>query len=37
MANENTSLGIHVFNPVPNSLRKTIMPSSLRIGAGTPA
>jgi hypothetical protein len=35
MANENTSIGIHLFNPVPNSLRKTFMPSSLRIGAGT--
>lgn len=34
-ATENTSLGIHLFNPVPNSLRKTFMPSSLRIGAGT--
>lgn len=31
----NTSIGIHVFNPVPNSLRKTYLPSSLRIGAGT--
>ena len=32
---ENTRLGIHVFNPVPNSLRKSFLPMSLRIGAGT--
>ncbi len=31
---EKVSVGIHVFNPVPNSLRKTIMPSSIRAGAG---
>jgi hypothetical protein len=31
----NTSIGIHVFNPVPNSLRKAYLPSSLRVGAGT--
>ena len=31
---ENTRFGIHVFNPVPNSLRKTFLPTSLRIGAG---
>jgi hypothetical protein len=31
----NTSIGIHIFNPVPNSIRKTFLPSSLRIGAGT--
>jgi hypothetical protein len=30
-----TRIGIHIFNPVPNSLRKTILPSSLRIGVGT--
>ena len=30
-----TSIGIHIFNPIPNSLRKTYLPSSLRIGAGT--
>jgi hypothetical protein len=34
-ASVNTKLGIHVFNPVPNSLRKSFLPSSLRIGAGT--
>jgi len=27
--------GIHIFNPVPNSLRKTPMPTSIRVGAGT--
>jgi hypothetical protein len=32
---ENTRIGIHIFNPVPNSLRKTFLPMSLRIGAGT--
>jgi hypothetical protein len=32
--NENINIGIHIFNPVPNSLRKRIMPSSLRAGAG---
>jgi hypothetical protein len=32
---ENSSIGIHIFNPVPNSLRKTYLPTSLRIGAGT--
>jgi hypothetical protein len=34
MASENTRLGIHIFNPVPNSVRKSVLPSSLRIGAG---
>jgi hypothetical protein len=32
---ENTRLGIHIFNPVPNSIRKFSLPMSLRIGAGT--
>ncbi len=32
---ENTKIGFHLFNPVPNSLRKTFLPTSLRIGAGT--
>ena len=32
---EKTSFGIHIFNPVPNSLRKTPMPTSIRVGAGT--
>jgi hypothetical protein len=31
---EKVSVGVHIFNPVPNSLRKTIMPSSIRAGAG---
>jgi hypothetical protein len=32
---EKTRIGIHIFNPIPNSLRKTSLPMSLRIGAGT--
>jgi hypothetical protein len=32
---ENIRVGIHLFNPVPNSLRKESLPSTLRIGAGT--
>jgi len=32
---ENTRIGIHIFNPVPNSLRKTFLPMSLRIGMGS--
>lgn len=32
--NKNIIVGIHIFNPVPNSLRKTFLPSSLRAGAG---
>jgi hypothetical protein len=32
---KNTRIGIHVFNPLPNSLRKKNLPSSLRVGAGT--
>lgn len=35
MPSENTRIGIHIFNPVPNSLRKTFLPTSLRIGAGS--
>lgn len=35
MASENTRIGFHIFNPVPNSLRKSFLPSSLRIGAGS--
>lgn len=31
---ENVSVGIHVFNPVPNSIRKSFLPSSLSAGAG---
>lgn len=32
---ENTRIGVHLFNPVPNSIRKTYLPTSLRIGAGS--
>jgi hypothetical protein len=32
---ENIRIGIHLFNPVPNSLRKTYLPTTLRVGAGT--
>jgi hypothetical protein len=32
---EKTRIGIHVFNPVPNSLRKSCMPTRLRVGVGT--
>ena len=31
---ENIRLGIHLFNPVPGSLRKNYLPSSVRAGAG---
>ena len=31
---ENITAGVHVFNPVPNSLRRSFLPSSLRAGAG---
>ena len=31
---ENIRFGIHVFNPVPNSMRRRYMPSSVRAGAG---
>jgi hypothetical protein len=31
----NLKIGIHLFNPVPSSLRKTPLPSALRVGAGT--
>lgn len=34
-ASENTVIGIHLFNPVPNSLRNISMPATIRIGAGT--
>lgn len=35
ITSENTKIGIHLFNPIPNSLRQTFLPTSLRIGAGT--
>jgi hypothetical protein len=31
---EKVGVGVHVFNPIPNSLRKSIMPSAIRAGAG---
>ena len=31
---ENILVGLHLFNPVPGSLRKRFLPSSLRAGAG---
>lgn len=31
---ENVKIGIHVFNPVPNSIRKSNLPSSISAGAG---
>jgi hypothetical protein len=34
-AGENTRIGLHLFNPLPNSLRRSFLPSSVRIGAGT--
>jgi hypothetical protein len=30
-----TRIGVHIFNPVPNSLRRTFVPTSVRVGAGT--
>lgn len=32
---EKLTVGIHLFNPVPNSIRKTYLPTTLRIGAGS--
>jgi hypothetical protein len=32
---KNIRIGIHLFNPVPNSLRKANLPARLRVGAGT--
>jgi hypothetical protein len=34
MASDYVKVGIHLFNPVPNSIRKTDMPSGLRAGVG---
>ena len=31
---DNIRIGIHLFNPVPNSLRKNNQPVSLSVGAG---
>jgi hypothetical protein len=32
---DNTRIGIHLFNPLPNSIRKNFLPSVLTVGAGT--
>lgn len=32
-ASENIMVGIHIFNPVPNSIRRSDMPTELRAGA----
>ena len=34
LPSENIRIGIHLFNPVPGSLRKSYLPSSIRAGAG---
>ena len=34
MPSEKITIGLHLFNPVPGSLRKTFLPSSIRAGAG---
>jgi hypothetical protein len=34
LANDNITIGMHVFNPIPNSFRKSFMPSTLQTGAG---
>jgi hypothetical protein len=31
---ENIMIGLHIFNPVPNSVRKISLPTSIRAGAG---
>jgi hypothetical protein len=33
-ASKNIKIGIHIFNPVPNTIRKAAMPSGLRVGTG---
>lgn len=33
-ASKNVKIGIHVFNPIPNSIRKSDKPTGLRAGAG---
>lgn len=32
---ESIRIGVHLFNPVPNSIRKSYLPTTLRVGAGT--
>ncbi len=34
LPNEKIRIGVHLFNPVPGSLRKSFLPSSIRAGAG---
>jgi hypothetical protein len=34
LPSEKVRIGIHIFNPVPNSLRKSFLPSSIRTTAG---
>ncbi len=34
LPSDNLNLGIHIFNPVPNSLRKSFLPTALSAGAG---
>jgi hypothetical protein len=34
MPSDKISIGVHLFNPVPNSVRKSFLPVSLRAGAG---
>ncbi|RPI10713.1 MAG: hypothetical protein EHM65_07820, partial [Acidobacteriales bacterium] len=34
VVSEKVRAGVHIFNPVPNSLRKSFLPSSIRAGAG---
>lgn len=34
MASDKVRIGLHLFNPVPGSLRKRYLPSSIRAGAG---
>lgn len=33
-ASENIRIGLHIFNPVPGSLQKSYLPSTIRAGAG---
>ena len=34
IVSEKVKAGVHIFNPVPNSLRRSFLPSSIRAGAG---
>lgn len=35
MPSENIRIGIQLYNPIPNSIRKVFLPARLRVGAGT--